>query len=93
MPLQIQNKKNIYESLSTMTEGEIIQGYKCKACNQNVDIEKKLAIKQLPNTLILHLNRIFFDFDKFKNVKLNDKLEFPNTLSMKDYMLESVLKS
>lgn len=47
-----------------------------------------MAVKSLPNTLILHLNRIIFDMDKFKNVKLNDKCEFPTTLDMQEFMLE-----
>lgn len=75
-----------------MVAGEIISGYKCSACNQTVDIEKKLAVKRLPNILILHLNRIVFDFDQMINIKLNDRIEFPNVLNMKDYMLSEVMK-
>ena len=87
LSLQVQNKKNIYDSLKNMVAGEQISGYRCSACEQTVEIEKKLAVKILPNTLIVHLNRIVFDFDKMKNVKLNDRLEFPNTLNMQDFMI------
>lgn len=39
--LQVKNKRNIYESLKNMVAGEQISGYKCSACKQTVDIEKK----------------------------------------------------
>lgn len=65
-----------------MVAGEIVNGYRCVGCNKTVDIEKKLAIKKLPNTLIVHLNRIVFDFDKMGNIKLNDRFEFPNVLNV-----------
>jgi uncharacterized UBP type Zn finger protein len=75
-----------------MVAGEVIQGYKCSSCNQTVDIEKKWALKKLPNFLIVHLNRIVFDFDQMINIKLNDRFEFPNVLSMKDYMIDEIMK-
>ena len=74
-----------------MVAGEIIEGYTCGACQKRVSIEKKLAIKRLPNTLIVHLQRIIFDLDSMRNVKLNDKLEFSEQLNMKEFMLEQVI--
>ena len=74
-----------------MVAGEIIEGYTCGACAKRVSIEKKLAIKRLPNTLIVHLQRIIFDLDSMRNVKLNDKLEFSEQLNMKEFMLEQVI--
>ena len=68
--------KTVNEALEGMVAGEIIEGYRCGACSKPVSIEKKLAIKRLPNTLIVHLQRIIFDLDSMRNVKLNDKLEF-----------------
>ena len=55
-------------------------------------IEKKSALKSLPNTLIVHLQRIIFDYDTMRNVKLNDKLEFPNRLNLKKYQVAQVLQ-
>lgn len=75
-----------------MVAGEIINDYKCSACKNKVDIEKKTAISKLPNTLFIHLNRIVFDFDKMGNVKLNDRLEFPNLLNLQEFTLSEVLK-
>jgi ubiquitin carboxyl-terminal hydrolase 34 len=65
-----------------LVAGEIITGYKCDSCKNTVDIEKRPAIKKLPNTLILHLNRLKFDFDLMRHVKLNDRIEFPTVLNM-----------
>jgi hypothetical protein len=55
-------------------------------------LSKKQAIHKLPNTLICHLNRIVFDFDSLRNVKLNDRFEFPNVLNLREFMLEQVMK-
>ncbi len=57
-----------------------------------MSIKKQIAIKRLPNTLILHLKRLDFDFNTMLNVKLNDRIEFPNVLNMKNFMLSEVLK-
>jgi len=40
----------------------------------------------------VHLQRIVFDFDTLRNQKLNDRVEFPNVLNLKEYMTEEVLK-
>jgi len=74
-----------------MIAGEMIEDYKCGACLKTVTIEKKQCIRKLPNTLIVHLNRIVFDFDTMRNQKLNDRLEFPNELNMRQFMLGQVL--
>lgn len=92
LPLSVKNKKTLDESLESLVAGEIIEDYNCSACNQKVAIEKKNALKSLPNTLIVHLNRIVFDFDTMRNVKLNDKLEFPNQLNLKKYQVAQVLE-
>lgn len=41
---------------------------------------------------MVHLQRIIFDFDTFQNVKLNSRLEFPNVLNLKPYMLSEIMK-
>jgi ubiquitin carboxyl-terminal hydrolase 34 len=82
--------KNLYNSLESMVTGEIIEDFMCIPCNKKVVIEKKTAIKNLPNTMIVHLNRITFDIESMRNIKINDKLEFPNVLNVKKYMVEEV---
>jgi ubiquitin carboxyl-terminal hydrolase 34 len=74
-----------------MVNGESIDGYKCDACKKTVALSKKVAIKSLPNTLIVHLNRICFDLDTLTNKKINDRFEFPTTLNLRQYMLDEVM--
>jgi hypothetical protein len=45
----------------------------------------------MPNTLIVNLQRICFDFDKMGNIKLNNRIEFPTVLDLKDYTLSEVM--
>lgn len=92
LDFQVKNQKDIYDSLKNMVAGEIIQDYACSNCNQKVELNKKSAIRRLPNTLICHLNRIVFDFDSLRNVKLNDKFEFPNVLNVQEFMLPNVMR-
>ena len=93
LSLQVKNQKDIYDSLKLLVAGEVISDYTCSGCNKKVDIVKTQAIKRLPNTLIVHLTRIYFDMDKMGNIKLNDRFEFPNTLNLQEYMLPQVLKT
>jgi len=92
LSLEVKNQKDIYDGLRKVIQGEIIADYQCEACNKRVELEKKVTIDKLPNTLIIHLQRIIFDFDIMRNVKLNDRIEFPETLCLKEYMTEQVMK-
>ncbi len=92
MSLEVKNMKSIYDGLRKVILGEIINDYKCEECNQKVDIVRKTAIEQLPNMLIVHLQRLYFDMDTFQNQKLNSRVEFPNVLNMKPFMINEVLK-
>ena len=90
LQLQVKDKKSIDDSLKSFVAGERISDYKCTACNQTVEIEKKSAIKSLPNYLLINLNRIVFDYDLMRHVKIDDRFEFPNQLNLQDYMLDTV---
>ncbi len=37
---------------------------------------------------MLHLKRFEFDLEKMKNIKLNDKCEFPQVLNMEEFTKE-----
>ena len=51
-----------------------------------------MAIKQLPNTLIVNLQRLDFDMETMQPKKINDKFEFPKLINMRPYMLDQVVK-
>ena len=55
LSLEVKNQKTLTESLKKFVSGEIINDYQCEGCEQRVELEKKLTIDKLPNTLIVHL--------------------------------------
>ena len=69
--------KSMHESLQKMIEGEVINDYQCEGCNKKVDVSKRTLISSTPNVLIVHLQRILFNFDTFRNDKINSYFEFP----------------
>jgi ubiquitin carboxyl-terminal hydrolase 34 len=92
LSLEVKNQKDIYDGLQKIIKGENISDYQCEACNKRVELEKKVTIDKLPNLLIIHLQRIIFDFDTMRNQKLNDRVEFPEQLCLKEYMTDYVIK-
>ena len=65
LSLNIKDVKSVYESLQKQVEGEIISDYQCDGCNRKVDLQKRSMIASTPNILIVHLQRICFNFDTF----------------------------
>jgi ubiquitin C-terminal hydrolase len=93
LSIQVQNQTSIHDGLRRLVTGETISDYNCSECKNRVEIEKKVVVEKLPNTLIIHLQRIIFDMDTFLNKKLNSRIEFPNVLNMHSYMKDEVLKA
>lgn len=78
----------------------------CDACkeemtanNDQESIEKKLYKKatvkrdcfgELPNVLVVALNRFELDYETFETVKRNDRVEFPMVLNMEPYTKEFI---
>ena len=89
--LNIKDIKSIYESLAKLVEGEIISDYQCDGCNRKVDLSKRTLISETPNVLIVHLQRIGFNFDTFENDKVNTLLKFPTLLDLKPYSYFEVM--
>lgn len=93
LPVQVKNKKNLYESLDSFIEGEVLEGdnaYQCDHCEAKVTALKRVCIKQLPNVLIISLRRFEFDFDTMNRIKVNDYCEFPFELDMEPYTQEGL---
>ena len=63
-------------------QGDVIEDFACGACNQKVNIVKRQLLGAMPNVLIVHLQRIVFDFNTFGNKKVNSRLEFPRILEL-----------
>lgn len=58
--------------------------------NCKVSAVKRVCVKQLPPTLILHLKRFEFDLDLMKKIKVNDSCEFPIVLNMEPYTRDGI---
>lgn len=92
LSLTVKDIKSVYDSLAKQVEGEVINDYECEGCKKKVDVSKRVLIAETPNVLILHLQRIIFNFDTFRNDKLNQHFEFPTVLDLKPYSYYDVMK-
>jgi ubiquitin C-terminal hydrolase len=54
LQVEVQNKSNIYESLSAIRDGQIINDYMCDGCNKKVDVQERTLFAQMPNVLVIH---------------------------------------
>lgn len=91
LSLPVKGVKSIEESLQKQVEGEIIDDYMCDGCNRKVDLQKRTMIASTPNILVVHLQRICFNFDTFQNDKVNSFCSFPNVLDLKPYSFHEVM--
>jgi ubiquitin carboxyl-terminal hydrolase 34 len=92
LSLTVKDTKSLYDSLQKQIEGEVINDYECDNCKKKVDISKRVLISQAPNVLVVHLQRIVFNFDHFRNDKINTFFEFPNQLDLRPYSFYEVMK-
>lgn len=90
LSLDVKHSKNVYDSLQKLILEDTICDYYCGKCDKKVEIAKRTVISKLPNILILHLQRIIFNFDTYTNEKINTRLEFPLDLNMFNYTKEGV---
>lgn len=92
LSLEVNNMKNIYDSLEKFISPEKIDEYNCDTCNSKVTITKRNVLAELPNVLIVHLQRIFYNYEIDRNEKINSKLEFPKLLNLKNYTMEELTR-
>jgi len=90
LSVDVKHSKTLFESLKKYIQGETISDYYCETCDKKVDITKRALLADLPNILIVHLQRIVFNFDTFENEKINSRLEFPIELDLFPYSKEGV---
>lgn len=92
LSLPVKDLKSMHDSLKKMIEGEVINDYECDKCKKKVDISQRLLISHTPNVLIVHLQRILFNFETFRNDKINSFFEFPMQLDLRPYSFYEVMK-
>lgn len=73
-----------------MLEGD--NAYFCEQCDKKVNTLKRCTIKRMPNTLMLVLKRLDFDFDTMQREKINDFCEFPDELDMSPFSQQELAR-
>ena len=91
LSLNIKDIKSVHQSLQKLVEGEIINDYQCDGCNRKVDLSKRTLIAETPNILVVHLQRIGFNFETFETDKVNTLCTFPTMLDLKPYSYFEVM--
>ena len=85
LSLEVKNMKTIYDSLEKFITGEVIDDFFCDNCKKKVSTTKRTCVSQPPNVMIVHLQRIIFDWEAMVNMKVNSRLEFPHELNIEPY--------
>jgi len=91
--LEIKNQTSIEDGLRLFVDGETLDGenkYHCATCDMKVAAVKRSCVGRLPGQLVLHLKRFEFDYEEVKNLKLNDRCQFPMELDMHPYTKEAL---
>ncbi len=94
--VEIKNKRSVVDGLRAFVAGEMLAGdnaYKCAQCNAKRDTLKRITIKTLPPTVAITLKRFDLDFVTFQTVKLNQRVEIPETLDLKPYTKEGIAET
>lgn len=93
LPLELKNKRSLYQSLDTLIQGEVLEGdnaYQCDLCAARVTAERRVYIQHLPNIMVFALRRFDFDLDTMSRRKLNDYCEFPMEVDLLEYTAEGL---
>ena len=88
LSLEIKNKHNLKDCLNGFIEEEKVEDYLCEKCHQKITHTKQVLIDQIPNILIIHLQRFVFDYNNFTMKKLNTPVTFEETLNIKNFTIE-----
>ena len=92
LSLGVKGNKNLTEALNKYITGDTISDFFCDKCQKKVDVVKRTCLHELPNVLIVHFQRIIFNFDTMMNEKINSKLEFPTEFDMEPFTVEGLEK-
>lgn len=90
LSVPVKGFKSLEESFNSYTDGEIISDFTCDNCNQKVDIQKNCSLVNMPNILMIHLQKIHFNVETLMNEKIGDTYEFPTYLDMSKYTINNI---
>ncbi|XP_058838684.1 ubiquitin carboxyl-terminal hydrolase 47 isoform X2 [Topomyia yanbarensis] len=81
--------ESIEDAMRAFVQPEILDGnnqYFCETCNKKCDAHKGLKFTKFPYILTLHLKRFDFDYQTLHRIKLNDKVTFPQSLNLNNFI-------
>jgi len=81
--IDLEQNTSISYCIKNFSNAEVLKDddkFHCDKCKGLHDAEKKVLIKNLPNTLIIHLKRFKYDDQLKRLVKLNYKVAFPSDI-------------
>ena len=85
--LEVREQPSLDSSLKRFNDKEEIEGYNCENCKKKVrSITKRTYFHELPEVMILNLQRIIFDPKKGDKIKVHSQLKFPLELDFQDYI-------
>jgi ubiquitin C-terminal hydrolase len=90
LSLGVREHTTLFEALEKYIAGDTISDFNCEHCNKKVDVTKRTCLDQLPNVLVIHLQRLWYNYDTQMNEKINSRLEFPMEFSIEPYTVEGV---
>lgn len=90
---EVKGKSSLLDSLDLLVAEELFSGdnkIEDEEAGRKVDAIRRCTIRDLPNTLIIHLKRFEFDLETMDRKKVNDFITFPTELDMFPYTEEGI---
>jgi ubiquitin carboxyl-terminal hydrolase 47 len=76
-------------ALENYIKPEVLSGdnaYFCEMCSKKVTADRGIKLVRGPKILTIVLNRFTLDYSTFQRVKLQDRVSFPSTINLNDYL-------
>jgi hypothetical protein len=91
--LDIKNKKTLQEALDLYIKPDVLEGenkYQCEQYDRKVSAQRRTYIKDISDTVVIHLKRFEFDYSTMQRWKVNDYCEFPERINFKKWTKEGI---
>lgn len=91
--LDIKNKKNIQEALDLYVKPDVLEGdnkYHCEQYDLKISAQRRTYLKDLSDTVVIHLKRFEFDYSTMQRWKINDYCEFPERINFRKWAKEGI---
>lgn len=82
LSLNIKGHSTLQECLDGFSSEEVVDGYRCDACKSECDAVLTNSVGEVNDIFAVHLQRFDFDFQTFQRVKLSNKIDFGDRISL-----------